>query len=155
MNPQRIQLSRAKGWRKPEGAIVVARPSQWGNWFKVCTASTATSTPRGKMPANYIATMVDPKAPFVVAIDKYGYRTGPHWAGFADETEARRFAVDLYRHALEGTYLSVDGPVHRDFYLGELRGHDLACWCPLDQPCHADVLLELANHELHPPALEA
>lgn len=29
--------------------------------------------------------------------------------------------------------------------IGQLRGHDLACWCPLDQPCHADVLLELAN----------
>jgi hypothetical protein len=29
--------------------------------------------------------------------------------------------------------------------LHELRGHDLACWCPLDQPCHADVLLALAN----------
>jgi len=27
----------------------------------------------------------------------------------------------------------------------ELRGKDLACWCPLDQPCHADVLLEMAN----------
>ena len=27
----------------------------------------------------------------------------------------------------------------------ELRGHNLACWCPLDQPCHADVLLEIAN----------
>ena len=27
----------------------------------------------------------------------------------------------------------------------ELGGKDLACWCPLDQPCHADVLLELAN----------
>ncbi len=26
-----------------------------------------------------------------------------------------------------------------------LHGHDLACWCPLDQLCHADVLLELAN----------
>lgn len=26
-----------------------------------------------------------------------------------------------------------------------LRGKDLACWCPLDQPCHADVLLQLAN----------
>lgn len=26
-----------------------------------------------------------------------------------------------------------------------LRGQNLACWCPLDQPCHADVLLELAN----------
>ena len=27
----------------------------------------------------------------------------------------------------------------------ELAGKNLACWCPLDQPCHADVLLELAN----------
>jgi hypothetical protein len=27
----------------------------------------------------------------------------------------------------------------------ELSGKDLACWCPLDQPCHADVLLEIAN----------
>lgn len=27
----------------------------------------------------------------------------------------------------------------------ELRGKDLACWCPLGQPCHADVLLEIAN----------
>jgi hypothetical protein len=29
--------------------------------------------------------------------------------------------------------------------LEPLRGKDLACWCPLDGPCHADVLLELAN----------
>jgi hypothetical protein len=27
----------------------------------------------------------------------------------------------------------------------ELAGWDLACWCPLDLPCHADVLLEVAN----------
>jgi hypothetical protein len=27
----------------------------------------------------------------------------------------------------------------------DLTGKDLACWCPLNQPCHADVLLELAN----------
>lgn len=27
----------------------------------------------------------------------------------------------------------------------ELRGKDLACWCRLDQPCHADVLLRVAN----------
>lgn len=31
-----------------------------------------------------------------------------------------------------------------------LRGKNLACWCPLDQPCHADVLLELANKEPSP-----
>jgi hypothetical protein len=29
--------------------------------------------------------------------------------------------------------------------LPRLRGRNLACTCPLDQPCHADVLLELAN----------
>lgn len=27
----------------------------------------------------------------------------------------------------------------------ELRGKNLCCWCPLDQPCHADILLEIAN----------
>ena len=27
----------------------------------------------------------------------------------------------------------------------ELRGRNLACWCPLDGPCHAEVLLEIAN----------
>jgi Domain of unknown function (DUF4326) len=26
----------------------------------------------------------------------------------------------------------------------ELRGKNLACWCPLDGPCHADALLKLA-----------
>ena len=34
--------------------------------------------------------------------------------------------------------------------LHELRGKDLACWCPLDGPCHADVLLELANGKTRP-----
>lgn len=29
--------------------------------------------------------------------------------------------------------------------LNEIKGKNLACWCPLDRPCHADVLLELAN----------
>lgn len=29
----------------------------------------------------------------------------------------------------------------------ELVGLDLACWCPIGDPCHADVLLEIANAE--------
>jgi hypothetical protein len=29
--------------------------------------------------------------------------------------------------------------------VAELRGKNLACWCKLDQPCHADVLLDLSN----------
>ena len=31
--------------------------------------------------------------------------------------------------------------------LEELRGKNLCCWCPLDKPCHSDVLLEIANGE--------
>ena len=36
-------------------------------------------------------------------------------------------------------------PFGKPVYLGPLKGKNLACWCALDQPCHADVLLELAN----------
>lgn len=31
-----------------------------------------------------------------------------------------------------------------------LSGKNLACWCDLDQPCHADVLLEIANSPPRP-----
>ena len=39
--------------------------------------------------------------------------------------------------------------------LPALRGRDLACWCPLGQPCHADVLLELANGLMTCEAIDA
>jgi hypothetical protein len=32
-----------------------------------------------------------------------------------------------------------------DLIVSELRGKNLACFCRLDQPCHADVLLKIAN----------
>lgn len=33
----------------------------------------------------------------------------------------------------------------REEWIAPLRGKNLACWCALDQPCHADILLVLAN----------
>ncbi|MBK7274882.1 MAG: DUF4326 domain-containing protein [Actinomycetales bacterium] len=33
MSPQRIQRQRTKGWRMPEGAVYVGRPTKWGNPF--------------------------------------------------------------------------------------------------------------------------
>lgn len=39
--------------------------------------------------------------------------------------------------------------------LAELRGKNLACFCRLDRPCHADILLALANGEpIKPLTLE-
>lgn len=32
----------------------------------------------------------------------------------------------------------------------ELAGRNLACFCKLGEPCHADVLLEIANAEVWP-----
>lgn len=29
--------------------------------------------------------------------------------------------------------------------VSKLKGKNLACWCPLDKPCHADILLKIAN----------
>lgn len=48
-------------------------------------------------------------------------------------------AVALYRHWL----YSDAGASIREAARRELVGKDLACWCPLGTPCHADVLLEL------------
>jgi hypothetical protein len=31
--------------------------------------------------------------------------------------------------------------------LSKIKGKNLACWCSLDKPCHADVLLKLANED--------
>lgn len=39
--PERIQRKRTKGWRKPDGAVNVARPSKWGNPFTVENAIDA------------------------------------------------------------------------------------------------------------------
>ena len=58
----------------------------------------------------------------------------------SSESDAQ-FCVDAYRRW-----------IHRpsqawivDLAKKMLKGKDLACFCPLDQPCHADVLLEIAN----------
>jgi hypothetical protein len=43
-----------------------------------------------------------------------------------------------------------DASAHSHFIrenIGQLRGKNLACWCKPGAPCHADVLLELANVE--------
>lgn len=54
-------------------------------------------------------------------------------------------AVARYRAALlSGDLRSKNGEALID-QLPALRGQDLGCWCDLDKPCHADVLLELAN----------
>ncbi len=109
LNPMRIQLSRERGWRMPEGAVKVDRTTRWGNPFRV---------------------------------EAFGYPT--HLTAGCNEAKhwRHRKAVASFLRMLENetrAYPSLD-EIRRD-----LHGRSLACWCPLDAPCHADVLLEIAN----------
>lgn len=56
----------------------------------------------------------------------------------------REIAVAKYRHWLDGGIVGPEPPTRAEIKQ-HLRGKDLACYCPLDAPCHADVLLEIAN----------
>ena len=94
--PIRIQRKRTKGWRMPEGAIYIGRPTKYGNPYSLTSASK-----------------LDPYSR-ISAVEAYRV----HLARHPELVEAARC---------------------------ELVGKDLACFCPLDQPCHGDVLLELAN----------
>jgi hypothetical protein len=125
--PKRIQRKRTKGWKMPEGAVYVGRPTRWGN-----------------------------------PID---WRDYPSWSpehlldGELDDdprhipdAERRRWAVIDFDDALrEPRTGRAFGYPAADVIRTELAGKDLACWCPLEDangnrvPCHADVLLELAN----------
>jgi hypothetical protein len=52
----------------------------------------------------------------------------------------RGVCVSKFRNALRHNLPFTCEDVQRD-----LAGKNLACWCPLGSPCHADVLLEVAN----------
>lgn len=95
--PKRIQRKRTKGWRMPEGAVYVGRPTKWGNPFTVAECGSASE------------------------------------------------AVECFRSLAQLQAIATHAAM-----AAELRGKDLACWCPLDQPCHADVLLQLANAPTQP-----
>ena len=116
-SPKRVQLRRTKGYRKPTDAVVVARPSKWGNPFVVHEHSDRCGDDLWSCP---------------LTEDQY--------------PAASRFdATRRFRHALLLPTSSDPWVPDIDDIRYELRGKDLACWCPLDEPCHADVLLEIAN----------
>lgn len=65
---------------------------------------------------------------------------GVNFASSDNKRHAARMAVNWFLD-----YLSNMPTWIRSEMLDELRGKNLACWCPLDQPCHADILIALSN----------
>ncbi len=119
--PERIQRKRCRGWRMPERAVYVGRPTIYGNPFRPLFED-------GRW----------------LVRDDNGIAYEPH---FNTKPSAHWRAVELFAD------LEVDHGLlaARGVDITDLAGHDLACWCPLvDEhgrrvPCHADLLLTLAN----------
>ncbi|MBS0661363.1 MAG: DUF4326 domain-containing protein [Verrucomicrobia bacterium] len=131
MKPGRVQLSRRKGWRMPPNTVSVARPGRFGNPFRVFGQDEFLYCD-----ASHRRTVLTP------------------WVIFSHDQDIVRnpatpaMAVAHYRRWLAREFDTAG--IVRPCTLTEadvrsLRGKNLACWCPLGAPCHADVLLEFAN----------
>ena len=103
----------------PPNTVYVGRPTKWGNPFSADSFGPEWAVA-------YFRNMLTGQDPQII------------------KSEKAILAVYQYR---EDTLCEAAGFEHitRSGVVHELRGKNLACWCPLDQPCHADVLLEIAN----------
>ena len=124
--PKRIQRKRTKGWKMPEGAVYVGRPTIFGNPFKVVKHIITSTCCEG------------PDTEWNV----FNEEAGGFWR-FQSREEAMTGSVNLFRAAAYSALNSTASWRRKVVFV--LKDRDLACWCPLDQPCHADVLLEIAN----------
>ncbi len=120
---KRIQRKRTKGFRLPENTICVNRPTKWGNPLRL--DGDMIMIHAGYRRANL--------APWVF-----------YTLGDIDDV------LHLYDLILDGIqFVNKDLQYWSDQFkkndIEELRGKNVACFCRLDQKCHADVLLKKLN----------
>lgn len=132
--PKRIQMSRQRPWRAASpAAVIVARPSKWGNPF-------AARIPHGEV--------LQGRETRAVLVEQYR-----RWlvdGASADEAVASFPLLTPQGNLWVARMPLVSRPTLREIR-AELAGRDLACWCPLDSPCHGDVLLALARGDDYAP----
>lgn len=135
--PKRIQRSRAKGARIPDGAIYVGRGrsayGRWGNPIRIVPERSERGIKMFRVTGS--------------PMDLHG---GPSYVQLetARYFAAKQFESDLLNGNFGDRYPSVEE------IRAELAGKDLACWCPLPDrlrsgaldhdACHGAVLLEIA-----------
>jgi hypothetical protein len=119
--PHRVQLRREKGWRMPANTVKVDRATVFGNPFRVDIYGRAEAI---NLFRRWLTGQMSPR-------EMSQYSRPDRWA-------ARHVPLVTVREWLVTN-------------LPRLKGKHLACWCPLTDkdgdpvPCHAQVLLELAN----------
>lgn len=145
--PMRIQMSRQRPWRKEHpDAIIVDRRTKWGNPFFAGGPSGLVREPA----------VSNPGRPW----EYEGRISGPgrhdyhHADGHVTVCTVRAMKPNEIILCFQAMVTGGGWPLDFmgqsrypsiDVIRAELAGKDLACWCPESQPCHADVLLGIAN----------
>lgn len=137
--PERIQRKRTAGWTAPvdsEGRrpVYVGRGSRFGNPFAV-GALYASRT------AFHDAPVIASPSQQPGTYEHAAWSPLPAWTQVVAPVRDRAHAVELFRAHV--TYFDDDWDP--EVIRRELAGRNLMCWCPDGEPCHADVLLDLAN----------
>jgi hypothetical protein len=89
-----------------------------------------------------------------VIVDRRTRWGNPYLVGVEDQACNPRDAAEcvrLFRYSIEHWWQ----PEYAEHVRAELAGKDLACWCKPGDPCHADVLLEVANTPAAPVPVPA
>jgi hypothetical protein len=115
-HPKRIQRKRTKGWKMPPNTLCVTRPLPLGNPFRVGGWFAI-----GAMGMRYVEAM----------------------EGFQDQRftliDSRERSLEMFREYRRRFPLTA---AEKE----QIRNAEfIACWCPLDQTCHADILLEMVK----------
>ena len=133
----RIQRRRIKGWKMPDGVVYVGRGSVWGNPFVVGNPSGVFDGKEGRSLGlhNQCENLV-PAVTLKGSINFYREMM----MGFL-APEMYPWGHEWMREFKQKKGAWLPSEAARSL----LRGKALACWCATDTPCHADVLLEIAN----------
>jgi hypothetical protein len=116
--PVRVQRKRTKGYKMPPNTKSVTRPGKFGNPYKIGMHNVwdIKDLKTGKSLKDYL-------------IEKNGenkyHDVEDVLLAYRQNIAASQAMQRLIKHYL--------------------KGKNLACFCPLDKPCHADILLEVAN----------
>lgn len=113
---KRVQLSRRLGWRMPENTVKVDRSTKFGNPYRVDVFGLDLS------------------------LELFARTVRGIWTPDGIPVELVPTAYDLHR-----AFLKKHNHHPLDNVRYELRGMDIACWCKLEEKCHGDVLLQIAN----------
>lgn len=113
----------------PPNTVYVGRPTIWGNPFPVNDFLQNDLL--------YLLGTRDDTKTMVKKVNAIRKRNGVYLTLMDSLT--------MYETMVKYCYLDKSRDNQWRIDINKLRGKNLACWCPLDQPCHADILLEIAN----------